>query len=144
MTSASSGTCFKIYRYIENEANDFTRAYFIMLEFSTAMRISDSDREIMKSIFVVVEECLLISQDYWSYDKEYQQWKSHGTPIFNTMHFLSQKKGLTIDEAREKVKNRILKLKVEYCDQKTVFYREHPVETIHLKRLIECFRNRNT
>jgi hypothetical protein len=121
----------------ENEANNFTRAYFIMVEFSMAMRLSDSDREIMKSILVVVEECLLISQDYWSYDKEYQQWKSHGTPIFSAIHFFSQKEGLKIDEAREKVKNRILKLEVEYCHQKNVFYGELPEETIHLKRLIE-------
>jgi ophiobolin F synthase len=108
-----------------------------MVEFSMAIKISDKDREAMRSILDVVAECMCVSQDYWSFDKEYDEWVTLGTPIFNAVQLFIQKEDMTIDEAKEKVKSRALQLEREYCHHKAVFYGDRPEETVHLKHFIE-------
>jgi ophiobolin F synthase len=117
-----------------------------MVEYGMAFRVSEHDRELVKDIFESIEKGLMLTNDYWSWDREYRDWKEKGNRLVNAIDVIRRIHALSIHEAKEAVKTLIGTKEQEYVTQKTEFYEKHPDISQNLRRWIEaagCFLSGN-
>lgn len=100
-------------------------------------RLSEHEKELTAPLFKTLNECLILTQDYWSWDRESYFWEKIGTHLFNAVDFFSRTEYITVEEAKDKIKTKIVDLEREYALKKEDFYQEYPRESIRLKRWIE-------
>lgn len=108
-----------------------------MHRFVMGLSYTDEEHRLTEHILRTGSELLVLSQDYWSWDKEYLAWKTHGTKIKNAVEFWSRTEGLSFELAREKVKTRILDLEQVYIKQSDQFYKDFPKESVALRPWVE-------
>lgn len=109
-----------------------------MVEFRMALKLSPRDSELVQGIFEPIKEALILSQDYWSWDKEYRRWKQNGTRLMNAIDIFSSIDGSSIDEAKEKGKDRIIGLEKKYIERKLDFFKSHPEDSGRLRSWVEA------
>ncbi|PLN80107.1 isoprenoid synthase domain-containing protein [Aspergillus taichungensis] len=114
------------------------RAYFFMVEFAMAFRLSAEDREMIQPMFDKIEECLVLNQDYWSWGKEYYAWQTQGKRLMNCIEVISRTERLSTSEAKEKVKGMILATETEFIKRKERFATQRPKDWKRLERWIEA------
>ncbi|KAK1977183.1 geranylgeranyl pyrophosphate synthase [Colletotrichum cereale] len=118
--------------------NGGMEAFWSMVEFGMAVDVSESDKKRIRPIFAAAESALVLTNDYWSWDREWQQAQQTKDPrIVNAVHLFMRTEGLEIYQAREVVRDRILAYEAEFLRLKDEFYVQNPNITAHLKKYIE-------
>lgn len=109
-----------------------------MVEYGMDFRLTDEDRELVKHVFEPIEEALMLTNDYWSWDREYEEWKTNGNRLVNAIDVVRRTRSTPIEAAREIVKQMIIEAEQEYVKKKAGFYRNHPDVSLELRRWIEA------
>ncbi|OOF91716.1 hypothetical protein ASPCADRAFT_177110 [Aspergillus carbonarius ITEM 5010] len=104
------------------------RTLWPILEFSIALRLSDTDRIFLQDIRNVVDECLILNDEYWN---------TNGTEMCQT-DFGSRMRGLSIDTERECLRSKIVALETRYLSLRAELYWKYPAESMRLRRWIEA------
>ncbi|KAK6213346.1 geranylgeranyl pyrophosphate synthase [Colletotrichum tabaci] len=118
--------------------NGGMEAFWSMVEFGMAMDVSDSDKTRIRPLFAAAESALVLTNDYWSWDREWRQaQQTEESRIVNAVHLFMRTQGLAMHEAREAVRERILAYEAEYLRLKTEFYSQNPNVGADLKKYIE-------
>jgi ophiobolin F synthase len=109
-----------------------------MVEYGMDFRLTDEDRELVKHVFEPIEEALMLTNDYWSWDREYEDWKTRGNRLVNAVDVVMRTRSIPIDAARDIVKQMIIGVEQEYVKRKAEFYQKHPDVSLELRRWIEA------
>jgi ophiobolin F synthase len=109
-----------------------------MVEYGMDYRLTEEDRELVKHVFEPIEEALMLTNDYWSWDREYEDWKTNGNRLVNAIDVVRRTRSIPIDAARHIVKQLIIEAEHKYVEKKAEFYREHPDVSLKLRRWIEA------
>ncbi|PWY88922.1 hypothetical protein BO70DRAFT_308885 [Aspergillus heteromorphus CBS 117.55] len=105
------------------------RTFWPILEFAIALKLSDCDRSILHNIKCVVDECLILNDEYWN-----GRDKIGG---LGQTDFCGRMNGLSVD-AGEDLRRRIIALESRYLALRAEFYWKYPAESIRLRRWIEA------
>jgi hypothetical protein len=108
-----------------------------MVEFGMAFRLSDQDKELVKGIFEPIEEALMLTNDYWSWDREYEESMAFGNRLVNAVEVVRKTQSLSVEEAQRVVRDRMVACENAYVKQKSEFYQKYPDVSINLKRWVE-------
>ncbi|KAK0113545.1 hypothetical protein ONS95_013796 [Cadophora gregata] len=112
--------------------------FWLMCQFGMAIDLTDKELQSVRHIFVPAESALVMTNDYWSWDREYFMSKrANAAKMVNSIDLFIRTQGLTVEEAREKVRNSIIIHEKEYLALKADFYESHPQVSLALKRYIE-------
>ncbi|KAM3064861.1 hypothetical protein ACMFMF_011701 [Clarireedia jacksonii] len=123
---------------VHRSNNDFgTAAWWAMVEFGIGLNLTLEERMISNPITDTASEFLVLSQDYWSWEKEYRAYKADGTRLMSAIDFISRKESIPIELAKRKVKERILYLEQKFLRQKTEIYHSHTHISAALNSWIE-------
>jgi geranylgeranyl pyrophosphate synthase len=115
------------------------RAFWPMVQFSMGIMITDEDAAFVKDVFAPAEDALMLTNDYWSWEREYEASKQMGAGrLVNAVELLMRTKGMSDKEGHKSLKNMIIDLEQEYLRRKTQFYIDHPDLPLYLRRWIEC------
>ncbi|KAF1942791.1 geranylgeranyl pyrophosphate synthase [Clathrospora elynae] len=114
------------------------RAFWPMVEYGMGIRLTTKDQELIKHVMEPIEEALMLTNDYWSWDREYEDWKTNGNRLVNVIDVVRRTRSIPIDAAREIVKQMIIHTEQEYVKRKTEFYKQHPDLSLDLRRWIEA------
>ena len=92
------------------------RAFWAEFNFGLAYLPTAEDNECLAEIRGIAERCLLLTNDYWSWDREREQGEHFKEArIFNAVWFvMNQDALLTAEEARGTVKKMILDLEADF------------------------------
>jgi ophiobolin F synthase len=112
------------------------RAFWPMVEFSMGWSPSDGEKLAMAPIFEPIEEALILTNDYWSWDREYEESMTCGNRLVNAVGVVAQVSNLEYPEAKRWVQDRIVACEQLYVHRKAEFYSRHPV-TVEVRRWIE-------
>ncbi|KAI9774496.1 MAG: hypothetical protein M1839_001684 [Geoglossum umbratile] len=112
-------------------------AFWPMVEFGMGFKLSGHDRELVKDVFRPAEEALMLTNDYWSWDREYDATKTKGDRLVNAIDVISKTRNITIEKSRAWVKGQIIALEKEYVQRKTEFFQKHPDISFGLKQWVE-------
>ncbi|KAI9844618.1 MAG: hypothetical protein M1837_005470 [Sclerophora amabilis] len=135
-TAKDFETLEEYYEY--RKCNFGMRAFWPMVEFGMAFKLSDHDRALVQDIFKPIEEALMLTNDYWSWDREYQDSQLNGNRLVNSIDVVRRTQSLSIEEARLVVKRMMVTCETEYVERKTEFYRKHVDVSLPLRRWIEA------
>jgi hypothetical protein len=113
------------------------RALWPMLEFGMGFSLSASEQALVRHIFQPIEEALIWTNDYWSFDREFDESQVHGHRLYNVVDVLVRTKSLSIKDAKLEVRGMILQCEQLYVKLKTQFYRDHENIPTNLKKWIE-------
>lgn len=109
-----------------------------MVRFGMALKLSEDDIEFVKDVFEPAEITLMLTNDYYSWEREYEVSKKMGAGrLVNAVSVLMKEKSLSIEEAKAMVKTLIIENEVEYVRRRTQFYRDNPLLPFRLKKWIE-------
>ncbi|PYI02785.1 hypothetical protein BO78DRAFT_410370 [Aspergillus sclerotiicarbonarius CBS 121057] len=103
------------------------RTLWPILEFSIALRLSDGDRLFLQDIRSVVDECLIMNDEYWN---------ANGAGGCQTD--FSRMRGLSVDTERECLRSKIIALETRYLSLRAELYWKYPAESMRLRRWIEA------
>ncbi|RAQ98645.1 geranylgeranyl pyrophosphate synthase [Stemphylium lycopersici] len=124
--------------YAYRKCNFGMRAFWPMVEYGMGFRLTNRDHELIKHVMEPIEEALMLTNDYWSWDREYEAWKADGNRLVNVIDVVRRTQSLPIDTARDIVKHMIIQTEQEYVKRKAEFYQEHPDVSLNLRRWIEA------
>ncbi|KAJ5491746.1 geranylgeranyl pyrophosphate synthase [Penicillium diatomitis] len=99
--------------------------------------LSEAELQMSDHIRLTANKVSLLSQDYWSWEKEYLDWKHNGTRVLNVVEFLSKTDGITFGAAKEKVKAKIIEAQEEFYEQIGRFFTVNPSVSDALRSDIE-------
>ncbi|RAL04805.1 uncharacterized protein BO80DRAFT_461848 [Aspergillus ibericus CBS 121593] len=103
------------------------RTLWPILEFSIARRLSDGDRSFLRDIQNVVDECLILIDEYWN---------ANGAGGCQTD--FSRMGGLAVNTERECLRSKIIALETRYLSLRAELYWKYPAESMRLRRWIEA------
>lgn len=114
------------------------RPFWLMCQFGMGIVLTDEELQDVRHIFVPAESALVMTNDYWSWDREYFLSKrANAAKMVNSIDLFIRTEGLTVQQAREKVRISIVTHEKEYLALKAQFYQSHPRISSALKRFIE-------
>jgi hypothetical protein len=108
-----------------------------MVEFGMGFKLSDDEKALVKHIFQPIEEALVWTNDYWSFDREYDESHVYGHRLLNAVHVLMRTKRISIIDAKLEIREMILQCEQSYVERKMQFYRDHTTISTDLKTWIE-------
>ncbi|TDZ39338.1 Fusicoccadiene synthase [Colletotrichum trifolii] len=118
--------------------NGGMEAFWSMVEFGMAMDVPDSDKTRIRPLFAAAESALVLTNDYWSWDREWRQaQQARDSRIVNAVHLFMRTQGLAMDEAKEQVRGQILAFEADFLRLKANFYAQNPDIGADLKKYIE-------
>ncbi|GLA65892.1 hypothetical protein AtubIFM54640_008092 [Aspergillus tubingensis] len=106
------------------------RAFWPMVEFGMAMRLSDDDKKL-------IEPQSSGPNDYWSFDREYHESINSGTRLTNVVEVVRRTENSSIDEAKAKVRQLIVDLEQQYLEGTSLIYAQNPSLPFHVRKWIE-------
>ncbi|KAI9768777.1 MAG: hypothetical protein M1839_003962 [Geoglossum umbratile] len=120
-------------------ANAGAPAFWVMIGYSHGHKFTDEDYEIMKPVMNAGEKSMLLMNDYYSWQKEYEASSKFKRPgrIVNAIEFLMREESLSMEAAKQKVKNLILEYEDLCILEKTKLYKNNPSLPFHLRKLLE-------
>lgn len=74
-----------------------------MCQFGMGDNISDADEALVRHIFEPAEACLVLTNDYWSWGKEYDLFIRTGARIVNAVDLLCRTQSIAQANAIEEV-----------------------------------------
>ncbi|KAK0702763.1 geranylgeranyl pyrophosphate synthase [Lasiosphaeris hirsuta] len=90
-------------------------SYWNLFSFGMNIRLSADDEAMIADLKQISEQCFLLTNDYFSWEREFEQSASQDQgKVFNAVWFLMSKNGLTEEGARERVRSMISDLEAEY------------------------------
>lgn len=108
-----------------------------MCQFGMGDNISDDEEAQIRHIFEPAEAALVLTNDYWSWGREYDLFVRTGARIFNSIELLSRTQGISTGTAQEQVRALIIKNENEYVKRKEAFIASKPDMTFTIRRYIE-------
>ncbi|KAE9575202.1 hypothetical protein CGMCC3_g8573 [Colletotrichum fructicola] len=117
--------------------NGGMEAFWSMVEFGMAVDISDQQKTAVRPIFQAAESALVLTNDYWSWDREWRQAQQTEDPrIVNAVHLFMRTQGLSMEQARETVRQKITDYEQTFARLKAEFLGENPNADLNLKKYI--------
>ncbi|KAF5684381.1 geranylgeranyl pyrophosphate synthase [Fusarium denticulatum] len=81
-----------------------------MLQFGLGISLSEAEHELVQPIGDAATEVLLLANDYFSWERELREVQSgHSKRIVSTVELFARTMGLSVEDAKEAVKSRIIK-----------------------------------
>ncbi|GKT48733.1 ophiobolin F synthase [Colletotrichum spaethianum] len=118
--------------------NGGMEAFWSMVEFGMAIDISEAEKQQIQPLFAAAESALVLTNDYWSWEREWRQAQQAKDPrIVNAVYLFMKTEGIAVDQAREVVRNRILAYEADFLRLKTEFFAQNPNISAHLKKYVE-------
>lgn len=109
-----------------------------MVQFGMAIDVSDEEETKIRPIFEAAEAALVLTNDYWSWDREWQHaQRTNNARIVNAVHLFVRTQTISIDQAREVVREKIFFYEAEYVRIRDNFYAQNPEIPSYLKQYIE-------
>lgn len=103
------------------------------------MLLTKEEDALLADVRFSAERALLLTNDYWSWEREREQGESHGEGrIFNAVWFIMKQDGVSAEAGQEKVKSMILSLESDFVEHKAKLYRENPSLPAHLRLWAEA------
>ncbi|KAH8803528.1 geranylgeranyl pyrophosphate synthase [Xylogone sp. PMI_703] len=123
------------YKYCSG--NFGLRAYWPIVEFSIGFKVPDQEKILVEHIFDPVNEALMLTTDYWSWDREYEEFQCFGHRLVNAVDVISKMKALSISHAQQVVRERMMECEKMYVERKTELFRKYPDISLNLRRWVE-------
>ncbi|KAK8134625.1 hypothetical protein PG984_006637 [Apiospora sp. TS-2023a] len=111
--------------------------FWLMCQFGMGINISEEDLRLVRHIFEPAESALVLTNDYWSWEREHNAWVTNGSRIVNSIEVLSRNQGIGFDEARETVRKMIGDYEAEYIRRKDAYIRDHLSISPAMRRFVE-------
>ncbi|KAK8129662.1 hypothetical protein PG999_002042 [Apiospora kogelbergensis] len=111
--------------------------FWLMCQFGMGLNISDEELQLVRHIFEPAESALVLTNDYWSWEREHNAWVTNGPRIVNSIEVLSRHRGISFDEARDVVRKMIAEYEAEYLKRKDAYIQNHPSLSSTLQKFIE-------
>ncbi|OJD32476.1 geranylgeranyl pyrophosphate synthase [Diplodia corticola] len=125
-------------KYLEfRMLNGGMEPFWLMCQFGMGLNLPDNELELLRPIFEPAEAALVLTNDYFSWDREYHSATHTGARIVNSIDLLRRTRGLSIDEARQAVKQLIVDYEQDYLAQKETYIKENPNLPAHVHLFIE-------
>ena len=110
-----------------------------MLQFSLGISISDDEEALVQPIIDAATEGLLLANDFFSWEREYRELQSgQSKRIVSAVELFIRTEKLTVGDAKDEVRRRIIKSEREFCQRRDELCRTHPDISLKLKRWIDC------
>ncbi|KAF4151442.1 hypothetical protein CNMCM6069_003861 [Aspergillus lentulus] len=113
------------------------RAFWPMVEFGMAMRLSDEDKRLIEPVMEPIDKAIIWTNDYWSFDREYHESITNGSRLTNVVEVVRQTENISIDEAKATVRRLLVNLEQQYLERKRATYAQNPSLPSHLRKWIE-------
>jgi ophiobolin F synthase len=107
------------------------------VEFQFGWKPSEAEKTLIKSISDVIDEALMLTNDYWSWDREFEESRLYGHTLINAIEVYKRTQNVSTLVAQELVKSRIIACEKEYLRLKDEFYVDVPHSSLELKRWVE-------
>ncbi|GME26399.1 uncharacterized protein ALTATR162_LOCUS9465 [Neofusicoccum parvum] len=112
--------------------------FWPMLQFSLGMSISEAEEALVQPVIDAATEGLLLANDFFSWEREYRELQAgESKRIVSAVELFVRTKGLSIEDAKDEVKRRIIKAEHDFCQRRDELYRAHPDTSLKLKRWID-------
>lgn len=108
-----------------------------MVEFGMAFRLSDHEKNLVKHIFEPIDEALMWTNDYWSFDREAEESQVYGHRLVNVVDVMRRTRSLSVEDAKREVREMMVRCEQDYVTRKAEFYAERPNISLKLKQWIE-------
>ncbi|RYN41587.1 hypothetical protein AA0114_g10793 [Alternaria tenuissima] len=113
--------------------------FWPMLQFSLGISISEAEEALVQPIIDAATEGLLLANDYFSWEREYRELQSgQSKRIVSAVDLFIRTKGLSIDDAKDEVKRKIITAERDFCERRDELYKACPDISLKLKRWIDC------
>ncbi|KAH7051136.1 geranylgeranyl pyrophosphate synthase [Macrophomina phaseolina] len=113
--------------------------FWPMLQFSLGMHISEAEHQLVQPIIDAATQGLLLANDYFSWEREYRELQTgHSKRMVSAVELLVRTKGLSIETAKDAVKEMIISAEREFCLRRDELYRTQPDISLKLRRWIDC------
>ncbi|RDH38420.1 isoprenoid synthase domain-containing protein [Aspergillus welwitschiae] len=113
------------------------RAFWPMVEFGMAMRLSDEDKKLIEPVMEPIDKAIIWTNDYWSFDREYHESVTSGSRLTNVVEVVRRTESISIDEAKAKVRQLLVDLEQQYLERKSAIYAQTPSLPSHVKKWVE-------
>jgi ophiobolin F synthase len=108
-----------------------------MISFSLGITLTPEDEAMMEGVVESAERALLLTNDYYSWDRELEQSEiQEDGKFFNVVNFFMEREFIDAEAALDRVKQRILFYEAEYLERKENLYNSHVVPS-HVKDWLE-------
>ncbi|RAQ98962.1 terpenoid synthase [Stemphylium lycopersici] len=112
--------------------------FWPMLQFSLGMSISKEEEALVQPIIDAATEGLLLANDFFSWEREYRELQSgQSKRIVSAVDLFIRTQGLSIAEAKDEVRRRIIKAERDFCQRRDELYKTNPGISLKIKRWIE-------
>lgn len=101
------------------------------------LNISDEELAPIRHIFEPAEWALVLTNDYWSWDREHNAWLTKGSRLVNSIELLSRLRNISFDEAKDVVRELITTYERDYKKRVGCFLQEHPTTPSYLRDFIQ-------
>lgn len=90
--------------------------------FGSGISLNEEEERLMKQLCAPELTALILSNDYFSWDKEYQEYLTNpALPPDSSIFYFMKRDSLSPSEAKAEVKRRIMALEKEYCEGKAAY-----------------------
>ncbi|KAF1360397.1 geranylgeranyl pyrophosphate synthase [Lizonia empirigonia] len=111
--------------------------FWLMCQFGMGLNIPDEELAPTRHVFEPAEWALVLTNDYWSWGREYNASLTKGSRIVNSIELLSRLKIISYGEAKDVVRELIIMYEREYEKRLECFLQEHPSTPPYLRHFIE-------
>lgn len=108
-----------------------------MCQFGMGLNIPDEEIAPTRHIFEPAEWALVLTNDYWSWGREYNASLTKGSRIVNSIELLSRLRNVSYDEAKDIVRDLIITYESEYERRVQDFLTSHPSTPAYLREFIQ-------
>ena len=109
-----------------------------MVRFGMDINLTDEELRSIGAIFQPVDRVLILTNDYYSYDREFATAQRTGAGrIVNAVEMLMRTRNLPLDQAKKTIKDLIIADEQEYVARKKAFYEQCSTVSITLRRWVE-------
>jgi ophiobolin F synthase len=67
-----------------------------MVEYGMGYRLTPKQHELIRDVMEPIEEALMLTNDYWSWDREYEDWKTNGNRLVNVVDVVRRTRSIPI------------------------------------------------
>ncbi|PYH70516.1 bifunctional terpene synthase/polyprenyl synthetase family protein [Aspergillus vadensis CBS 113365] len=117
--------------------SDYLRAFWPMVEFGMAMRLSDEDKKLIEPVMEPIDKAIIWTNDYWSFDREYHESVTSGSRLTNVVEVVRRTENISINEAKAKVRQLLVDLEQQYLERKSKFFAQNPSLPFHVRKWVE-------
>lgn len=108
-----------------------------MVEYGMAYKLSQDDWKLVRHVIDPIEEALMLTNDYWSWERELRDSERNGNRLVNSVHIVRQTQQVSIDAARTIVKDLMVRCENLFVTRRDQLFRDHPQMPLCLKRFVE-------